>query len=165
MVSQLLHLPRTKSTPETEVQEIVVIRRGFRDSGSQASLLFTVAAGLDWRRLDKLPKVVLLVNSVAEEKEETCVKDLRWIKIGCPIVGHTGKLLEARYESVGDRIVRRWVQSLSEDRVSPLSVTGKLDIPSFRRSPSCADRCTEITAQKNTRPFTRLAADWPTRSY
>jgi len=107
MVSQLLHLPRTKSTPETEVQEIVVIRRGFRDSGSQASLLFTVAAGLDWRRLDKLPKVVLLVNSVAEEKEENCVRDLRWIKIVCPIAGHTGKLLEAGYESVGDRIVRR----------------------------------------------------------
>ena len=81
MVSQLMHLSRTKSTPETEVQEIVVIRRGFRDSGSQASLLFTVASGLGWRRLDNLPKVVLLVNSVEGEKEENCVKDPRWIKI------------------------------------------------------------------------------------
>lgn len=84
-----------------------MIRRGFRHSGSQASLLFTVASGLGWRRLDKLPKVVLLVNSVEVEKEENCVKNPRWIKIGCPIAGHTGKLLEAGYESVGDRNVRR----------------------------------------------------------
>ena len=41
----------------------------------------TVASGLGWRRLDNLPKVVLLVNSVEGEKEENCVKDPRWIKI------------------------------------------------------------------------------------
>jgi hypothetical protein len=47
------------------------------------------------------------VNYVGEEKEENCVKDPRRIKIVRPIAGHTGKLLEAGYEIVGDRIVRR----------------------------------------------------------
>ena len=47
------------------------------------------------------------VNHVGEEKEENCVKDPRRIKIVRPIAGHTGKLLKADYEIVGDRIVRK----------------------------------------------------------
>jgi len=41
------------------------------------------------------------------KKEENSVMDPRRIKIVRPIAEHTVKLLEAGYEIVGDRIVRK----------------------------------------------------------
>jgi hypothetical protein len=47
------------------------------------------------------------VNSAGEGKEENGVKDPRKIKIVRPIAGHTGKLLEAGYDIVMDRIIKK----------------------------------------------------------
>jgi hypothetical protein len=47
------------------------------------------------------------VNKADEDKEENCVKDPQRFTIMRPIAGHTGKLLQAGYAIVADRLVKR----------------------------------------------------------